>query len=86
MRLRARAVLAGVVEDGVGRLARELLQVGVGEDDVGALAAELERDLLHVAGGQPHDLLAGRRLAGEGDLADARMRRRARRRRCRPAR
>ena len=30
-------------------------------------------DLL-VVGGQPHDLLAGRGLAGEGDLADARVR------------
>src|SRR5688500_17063473 len=64
------AVLAGVVEDAVGRLARELLEVGIGEDDVRALAAELERDLLHVPGCQPHDLLAGRGLAGERDLAD----------------
>ena len=68
------AVLAAVVEDAVRRLAREPLEVGVGVDDVRALAAELEADLLHVVRGQPHDLLAGRRLAGEGDLADARMR------------
>ena len=67
------AVLAGVVEDRVRRLAGELLEVGVGEDDVRALAAELERDLLHVARGQPHDLLPGRGLAGERDLADARV-------------
>ena len=67
------AVLAAVVEDRVRRLAGEALEVGVGEDDVRALAAELEADLLHVVGGQPHDLLAGRRLAGEGDLADPGM-------------
>ena len=67
------AVLPGVVEDAVRRFLRELLEVGVGEHDVRALAAELERDLLHVAGGQPHDLLAGRGLAGERDLADARV-------------
>ena len=68
------AVLAAVVEDRVRRLGREALDVGVGVDDVRALAAELEADLLHVVRGQPHDLLAGRRLAGERDLADARVR------------
>ena len=36
--------------------------------------------------GQPHDLLAGRRLAGERDLADARDGRRSTRRPCRPGR
>ena len=80
------AVLAGVVEDAVRRLRGELLEVRVGEHDVRALAAELERDLLHVARRQPHDLLAGRRLAGERDLADARRGRRSTRRPCRPAR
>ena len=69
-----RAVLAGVVEDGHWRCGRELLQVSVGKHDVGAFAAQLERDLLHVVRGQPHDLLAGCRLARERDLADARMR------------
>ncbi len=58
----------------VGRLGGEALDVRVGEDDVGALAAELEADLLHVAGGRSHDLLARGRLAGEGDLADAGVR------------
>ena len=44
------AVLAGVVEDAVGRARRGELEVGVGEDDVGALAAELEGDPLDLVG------------------------------------
>ena len=52
---RARAaVLAGVVEDGVGRGRGGLLQVGVREDDVRRLAAELERDALDRPGRALH--------------------------------
>ena len=72
------AVLAGVVEHGIGGLAREALQVGVREHHVGALAAQLQADLLDGARGQPQDLLPGARLARERDLADTRMRREGR--------
>src|SRR5439155_19635878 len=65
------AVLAAVVEDRSGGGGGPRLEVRVGEDDVRALAAELAPDLLHVRRGQPLDLLAGGRLAREGDLADA---------------
>ena len=47
----------------------------------GRLAAELERDRDQVLAGVLHDQPAGRRLAGEGDLGDARAARRAA---CRP--
>ena len=72
------AVLAGVVEDRIRRFGGPALQVGIGEDDVRALAAQLQADLLDGGRGQPHDLLPGGRLAGEGDLADARVRRQGR--------
>ena len=52
------AVLAGVVEHAHRALLDEAVDVGVGEADVRALAAELERDALHRAGGESHDLLA----------------------------
>ena len=58
------------------------VEVGVGEDDVRALAAQLQADALQVALGRGlHDDLAGRVLAGEGDLVDVHVARRAPRRR-----
>ena len=71
---RARAaVLAGVVEDGVRRGGRGLLEVGVGEDDVRGLAAELERDALDRRGGAFHHGAADLGRAGEADLRDVGM-------------
>ena len=64
------AVLAGVVEDGVGRGGGGALEVGVGEDHVGGLAAELERDALDRVGGAAHDSDADLGRAGEADLGD----------------
>ena len=64
------AVLAGVVEDGVGGGSCGLLQVGVGEDDVRGLAAELEGDALDRRGSAFHDAAADLGAAGEADLGD----------------
>ncbi len=62
-------VLPRVVEDRHRRVLGEALQVGVGEDQAGALSAELEADALHRVRCEAQDLLPGRRLAREGDLA-----------------
>src|SRR5207253_7125030 len=71
---RARAaVLARVVEDGVRRSGRGLLEVGVGEDDVRGLAAELERDALDRRGGAGHHAPTDLGRAGEADLRAVRM-------------
>ena len=67
------AILPAVVEDRVGRCGPERFEVRIGVHDVGALAAQLQADLLHVARGQPHDFLAGPRLARECHLGDAWM-------------
>jgi hypothetical protein len=67
------AVLAGVVEDGVGGGGRCCFEVGVGVDHVRGLAAELERDALDRAGGALHYLAADLGRAGEPDLRDAGM-------------
>ena len=57
------------------RLVEEVVVLGhhVGEEDVGRLAAELERHRDHVLGRVLHDQPAGRGLAGERDLGDARV-------------
>ena len=53
---------------------RRLVDVGIVEDDHRRVAAELHRDPLHVRAGERGELLADRRRAREGDLADHRMR------------
>ena len=63
------AVLAGVVEDAVGRPGGRQLEVGVGEDDVGALAPQLERHPLDLLGAARHDRPPHLGRAGEADLA-----------------
>ena len=72
-----RADLAAVGEDAEHRVRDRAVDVDVVEDDVRRLAAELERDRLQVGDRVARDLLPGRRLAGEGDLVDVGVRRRA---------
>ena len=76
--LRARAHLALVEREhreAFERLVEEVIVVAhhVGEEDVRRLAAELERHRDDVLRCILHDEPAGRRLAGEGDLGDARL-------------
>ena len=51
-----------------------MIDVGILEHDHRRMAAELHRHPLHVLAGQRRKLLADRGRAGEGDLADDRMR------------
>ena len=67
------AVLARIIEHGIGRLAGEPLQVRVREYHVGALATQLQADLLDRARRESQDLLSGSGLSRERDLADTRM-------------
>ena len=55
------------------------VDVGIAEHDRRRVAAELHRDPLHVLPGERRELLADRRRAGEGDLADDRVRDQVRR-------
>ncbi len=69
-RARLAALARGVV-DRPDRAGQRVVELGVGEDEVRALAAELQDQALDPVGGQAHDLGAGRRRAGEGDLLHA---------------
>src|SRR4051794_7589123 len=71
--VRADAGLARVAELRGDQAVDGLVQVGVVEDHVRRVAAELERQLLDAVGGEPDQLLADLRRAGERDLADARV-------------
>ena len=64
------AALALVEEHGAVRALERGVHVGVVEDEARRLAAELQRDALQVGLRRLDDLLAGRVLAGEGDLVD----------------
>ena len=68
------AHLAGVAQLGAAGHLGGLGDVGVGRDDHRRVAAELHRHALHVLAGQRGELLADHRGAGEGDLADHRVR------------
>lgn len=56
------------------RLVEEIVVLGgnIGKEDVRRLAAEFERDGDQVLAGILHDQPTGGRLAGKGDLGDAR--------------
>ena len=71
----AHAGLPGVAELGRDRALDRQLEVGIVEHDQRRVAAELERDLLDRACALRHQLLADLGRAGEGELADDRVRR-----------
>ena len=62
------ADLSGVEECAEEQLLGDLFDVDVGHDDRRVVAAQLQRDPLKVSRRRLHDLLAGRRGSGEGDL------------------
>lgn len=67
------AELARVEEGAESHLRRDNVEVNVGADDAGAVSAELEGNVLELAAGRRHDLLARCRGPGEADLLDARV-------------
>ena len=71
------ALVEGEHHEALDRLVEVIVVLGhdVLEEDVRGLAAELQRDRDQVLAGVLHDQPAGGRLAGEGDLGDARARR-----------